>query len=109
MKSFAMALVVLVGSNPALACSVEPVSWNLNIMKLITADQKVYEAARKMGGVTSISEDGERNLYWVSHEGCSFSVKPVLFFPKAVEGRPQGCPQVTGLEIGKSIDCVHPR
>jgi hypothetical protein len=106
MKSFAMALLVLVGSTPALACSVEPASWNLKIMNMISSDQKVLEMARKIHGATSITEDAKGNTYWVSHGGCSFRVKPVLFFPKAREGYPQGCPQITGLEVSEDTYCT---
>lgn len=109
MKSLVLALALFVSSNPALACSVEPTYWNLKIMNLISADQKVHENGRKMGGVTAISEDLKGNSYRVSHGECSFSVKPVLEFPKHKPGQPAACPRIVGVDVSTQIDCAPSR
>lgn len=108
MKSLALALLVLLGTTRAMACSVELVSWNMNIIKMITADEKVIQTSRRMGGVSKISVDGNRG-FWVSHETCSFKVAPILHFPKHKPGQPAACPSVVGLDVSAQIDCAFPR
>ena len=107
MKSLALVLFVLLGTTRAMACSVEQVSWNMHIMQMIASNDEVRMNARKMGGITAITE--KENAFWVSHETCSFNVKPVLKHPKHVPGGPAGCPSVVGLEVSAQIDCAFPR